>query len=95
MNKFIIVITTDKPFNPEHHPSFFEFLLSKPHSVKISEDAFCFEQAEGITFARAQLEKHLKENDEFALFQVSHAQWGTSRTEFDSRMKEVFSQVAR
>jgi hypothetical protein len=90
MQRFIIIITSDRPFNAEHHPKFFEFLLSKSHSVRISDDAFCFEEANGITFVRAQLESHLKENDEFALFQVSRASWGTSRDDFDSRMREVF-----
>jgi hypothetical protein len=90
MQQFVVVITTDKPFNEEHHPRFFEFILSKPHAVRISDDTFCFAQKDGISFAYADLLKHLKENDEVALFQVSRAQWGTSRSDFDSRMKEVF-----
>jgi hypothetical protein len=90
MQHFVIVITSDRPFNEEHHPKFFAYLLSKSRSVRISDDAFCFEAAEGISMVRSQLASHLKENDEFALFQVSKAIWGTSRTDFDERMKDVF-----
>jgi hypothetical protein len=90
MQQFVLVITSDRLFNEEHHPKFFEFLETMPQAVKISEDVFCFDSRDGISLIRSQIEKCLKENDEFALFQVSRAAWGTSREEFDARMKEIF-----
>jgi len=90
MQHFVIVITSDRLFNEEHHPKFFEYLLTKPRSVRISDDAFCFQAAEGISLVRSQLESHLKENDEFVLFQVSRAVWSAAREGLDERLIEVF-----
>jgi hypothetical protein len=91
MKKFALLITTDQPFDNDTHPKFFEFLLSKTQSIRISDDLFCFEQEDGITVAYAELGQHLKENDEVVLFELSGVRWGTSCEELDQRMKQMFS----
>jgi len=91
MKKYLLLITTDKPFTHKTHPNLFEFLAAKSRSIRISDDAFCFEQEEGITETYAQLEQHLKKNDELALFEIAGVRWGTGRPDFDTRMRELFS----